>query len=140
MRRIRRLAVLPQVRKTWQLSERRACAILDVNRKMHYRSVKLDDPALRGRIKEIAAIRIRYGYSRIAVLLRREGWLVNVKRVRRIYREENLTIRTRRPSDVAQRACAKTGSYPTRRTRAGRWTSCTTCSPTAQRSGCCASR
>ena len=98
MRRIRRLAVLPQVRKTWRLSERRACAILDVNRKMlHYRSVKMDDPMLRGRIKEIAANRIRYGYTRITVLLRREGWAVNVKRVRRIYREENLTIRTRPP-------------------------------------------
>jgi putative transposase len=90
--------VLPQVRKAWQLSERRACAILDVNRKMlHYRSVKRDDPVLRRRIKEIAINRIRYGYKRIAVLLRREGWLINVKRVRRIYREENLMIRTKAP-------------------------------------------
>ena len=98
MRPLRRIAVLPQVRKTWQLSERRACAILDVNRKMlHYRSVKIDDPVLRRRIKEIAFNRIRYGYNRITVLLRREGWLVNVKRVRRIYREESLMIRTKAP-------------------------------------------
>ena len=90
--------MLPQVRKTWQLSERRACAILDVNGKMlHYDSVKTDDPVLRRRIKEIAASRIRYGYNRITVLLRRDGWRVNVKRVRRIYREENLMIRTRSP-------------------------------------------
>jgi putative transposase len=42
-------------------------------------------------------VRIRYGYERITVLLRREGWRVNRKRVRRIYREENLAIRTRTP-------------------------------------------
>jgi len=54
--------VLPQVRTAWKLSERRACAILDVNRKMlHYRLVKRDDPVLRRRIKEIAVNRIRYG-------------------------------------------------------------------------------
>jgi putative transposase len=98
VRRLRRTTVLPQIRKTWQLSERRACVILDVNRKMlRYRSVKTDDQVLRRRIKEIATNRIRYGHKRITVLLRREGWLVNVKRVRRIYREENLMIRTRPP-------------------------------------------
>lgn len=90
--------MLPKVRETWRLSERRACSILDVNRKMvHYVPVKRDDPVLRERIKEIAQMRIRYGYERITVLLRREGWRVNRKRVRRIYREENLTIRTKTP-------------------------------------------
>jgi putative transposase len=98
VRHIRRTTVLPKVRETWQLSERRACAILDVNRKMvHYVPVKSDDPVLRKRIKEIAEMRIRYGYERITVLLRREGWRVNRKRVRRIYREENLMIRTKTP-------------------------------------------
>jgi len=98
VRRLRRTTILPQVRNAWKLSERRACAILDVNRKMlHYRLVKRDDPVLRRRIKETAVNRIRYGYNRITVLLRREGWLVNVKRVRRIYREENLMIRTKAP-------------------------------------------
>jgi len=76
VRRVRRTTVLPQVRSTWRMSERRACAVLDGNRKMlHYRSVKCDDPVLRGRIKEIAWSRIRYGYRRITVLLRREGWM-----------------------------------------------------------------
>jgi putative transposase len=90
--------MVPNIRETWQLSERRACAVLDINRKMlHYRSIKRDDPILRTRIKEIAQVRIRYGYERITVLLRREGWHVNRKRVRRIYREENLAIRTRTP-------------------------------------------
>jgi len=64
---------------------------------LHYRSVKRDDAVLRTRIKEIAHTRIRYGYRRITVLLRREGWLVNVKRVHRIYREESLALRARAP-------------------------------------------
>jgi putative transposase len=90
--------MLPQVKERWRLSERHVCRLLDVNRKMvNYRCVKADDPVLRARIKEIAGIRIRYGYERITALLRREGWKVNRKRVRRIYREENLAIRTKSP-------------------------------------------
>jgi putative transposase len=52
---------------------------------------------LRMRIGEIAKVRVRYGYKRIHVLLRREGWLVNHKRVYRIYREEGLNLRAKRP-------------------------------------------
>jgi len=96
---VRRVKVLPHIRKVWQMSERRACAILTVNRRtVRYKSVRIDlTPALRMRIKELAATRIRYGQRRIYVLLRREGWLVNVKRVSRIYREEGLAIKTKTP-------------------------------------------
>ena len=99
MSRVRRKTVLPEIRKTWRLSERRACAILTVNRRaVRYRSVRSNDnAALRMRIKEIAAARIRYGQRRIYVLLRREGWHVNIKRVARIYRAEGLAIRTKTP-------------------------------------------
>ena len=97
--RIRRNAVLPQIRKLWRLSERRACEILRVNRRtVRYRSVRRNvDEALRMRIKAIAQVRVRYGQRRIHVLLRREGWIVNVKRVARLYREEGLAIRTKTP-------------------------------------------
>jgi putative transposase len=47
------------------------------------------------RIRDIAARRPRFGYQRIHVMLRREGWLVNKKRVRRLYRLEGLQLRTR---------------------------------------------
>jgi putative transposase len=97
--RTRRKAVLPEIRKGWQLSERRACAILTVNRRaVRYRPMRASiDAALRLRIKELAAARVRYGQRRIYVLLRREGWHVNIKRVARIYRAEGLSIRTKTP-------------------------------------------
>jgi len=62
-----------------------------------YCSKRKDDRALRLRICEIAATRVRYGYKRIHILLRREGWRVNHKRVYRIYGEEGLNLRRRRP-------------------------------------------
>ena len=49
------------------------------------------------RIKEIAETRVRYGYRRIHVLLRREGWPVNAKRVCRLYRELGLQLRNKSP-------------------------------------------
>jgi putative transposase len=49
------------------------------------------------RLKELAAARVRYGYRRLHILLRREGWQINAKRVYRLYCEENLGLRTRTP-------------------------------------------
>ncbi len=60
-------------------------------------SVAPDRGTLRTRIKEIAAARVRYGYFRIWILLRREGGAVNPKRVCRIDREEGLSMRVKRP-------------------------------------------
>ena len=44
-------------------------------------------------IEEIAETRVRYGYCRIHMLLRREGWSVNAKRVYRLYQELGLQLR-----------------------------------------------
>jgi putative transposase len=63
----------------------------------YYRAVKRDDEALRQRIRDIAGSRVRYGFERIFILLRREGWKDNHKRVYRIYCEEGLNLRSRRP-------------------------------------------
>lgn len=80
------------------MSERRGCGALRFQRSSHrYRSTAPDQAALRMRIKEIAAVRVRYGYFRIYILLRREGWQVNHKRVYRIYRQEGLSMRIKRP-------------------------------------------
>ena len=64
------------------MSIRRACACLRVDTSLyHYKSKRGDQAALKVRIKEIAATRVRYGYRRVHVLLRREGWPVNAKRM-----------------------------------------------------------
>lgn len=62
----------------------------------HYRS-RRDDRALTMRIREIAETHIRYGCQRIHILLRCEGWLVNHKKTHRIYCQEGLDLRTKRP-------------------------------------------
>jgi len=64
---------------------------------MLYRSVRPDQAPLIGRIREIAHTRVSYGHRRVHVLLRREGWAVNLKRVYRLYREEGLTLRRKKP-------------------------------------------
>jgi putative transposase len=68
-----------------------------------YRSRRDPQEALRRRLKELAATYVRYGYRRLTVLLRREGWPVNAKRVYRIYAEEGLTVRTKQRKKIARR-------------------------------------
>lgn len=46
-------------------------------------------------LRELAAMRVHFGYRRLRVLLRREGWRVNAKRIYRLYTEEGLTVRTK---------------------------------------------
>jgi len=63
----------------------------------YYRSHGRDDSAERARIREIAETRVRYGMWRIHTLMRREGWLINHKKTHRIYCEEGLNLRRKRP-------------------------------------------
>ena len=78
------------------MSERRACRVLTVDRaSVRYEAARPDDGPLRERLKALAQERRRFGYRRLHVLLRREGQVVNRKRVQRIYREEKLTVRRR---------------------------------------------
>jgi putative transposase len=63
----------------------------------HYKPHRDDQADLKQRIKEIAETRVRYGYRRIHVLLRREGWPVNAKRVYRLYKEMGLQLRNKTP-------------------------------------------
>ena len=82
----------------YRVGQRRACQVMLLQRSSwYYRHRKDKQVALRMRIREIAAVRIRYGYPRIHVLLRREGWNINRKRVYRLYREEGLNLRAKRP-------------------------------------------
>ena len=75
-----------------------ACRVMMISRSLYrYRSCAIDQTLLLLRIKEIAAARVSYGYRRIYVLLRREGWTINLKRVYRLDRLEGLCLYQRRP-------------------------------------------
>ena len=77
-------------------SQRRACALAGIDPRVYRRRSKRPaDMELRARIKELAAERRRFGYRRLHILLKREGWEVNWKKLYRIYREEGLTARPR---------------------------------------------
>lgn len=98
MKPARKRQLVDHARATWQVSIRRACRALPVDRSTyHYRSRRAGQAQLTERIKEMAATRVRYGYRRIHVLLRREGWPVNAKRVYRLYRELGLQLRNKTP-------------------------------------------
>jgi len=82
----------------WDVSIRRACGVLEVDRSTyHYKSRRPDQAGLEARIKEICATRMRYGYRRVHVLLQREGWRVNIKKTHRIYNALGLQLRNKTP-------------------------------------------
>lgn len=92
-----RRQVVEHVKAAVGVSERRAVRFTGFPRAtMRYRSLRAPQEELRVRIKEIADERKRWGYRMIHNRLRREGWLVNRKRVQRLYREEGLAVRRRR--------------------------------------------
>ena len=87
-----------------QVSERRAARLLELDRAtLRYRSYKDRQEGLRHRLRELAANRVRYGYRRLTVLLQRECWKVNAKRIYRIYSEKGLTARTPERKNLASR-------------------------------------
>ena len=84
------------IKERFQVSCVRACRLGGLSRAAWYRkSTAKDQTALRMRIRELALSRPRFGYLRIHVLLNREGWKVNRKRVHRLYRLEGLQVRMR---------------------------------------------
>nr|WP_241527303.1 IS3 family transposase [Sphingomonas turrisvirgatae] len=85
------------VRQLFDISERRACSILSVDRSsMRYAHRRSDDGDLRSRLREIALERRRFGYRRLGIMLAREGIVMNHKKLLRLYREENLRVRRQR--------------------------------------------
>jgi putative transposase len=92
---VRREAVA-HLKDVHEMSERRACRVIDcVRMTVRYRSRRPDDPRLRERLLALARERRRFGYRRLLIFLRREGFDVNHKRLFRIYREERLMVRKR---------------------------------------------
>ena len=86
------------VKTVFGVSVRRACRALQAPRSTyHYLPKRPPQDVLRKRIRELAETHVRYGYRRLHILLRREGWEINVKRVRRLYNLEGLQMRLKPP-------------------------------------------
>jgi putative transposase len=82
--------------QTHTVSQRRACRAIGADRSsVRYRSRRPDDGAIRARLRDLAAMRRRFGYRRLHILLAREGTHVNHKKLRRLCREERLQVRRR---------------------------------------------
>src|SRR5271167_3490576 len=80
-----------------ELSQRRSCGLMELYRATcRYRQRRGEDQPLRVRLRELAEARRRFGYRRLQILLEREGWQVNHKRVYRLYVEEKLSLRRKR--------------------------------------------
>ena len=91
--------------KAYDQPERHICRLFRLARSTkRYAPRKDPQMALRRRLRELAATRVRWGYRRLTVMLRREGWPVNAKRIYRLYREEELTVRTAKRKKLVQRA------------------------------------
>jgi putative transposase len=92
-----RRQLVREVRQAHHLSERRACGLFGITRWTNrYQSRRDPQTGLRMRLRELAGSRTRYGYRRLTVLLRREGWVVNAKRVYRLYRAEQRQVQTKK--------------------------------------------
>lgn len=104
VRPVRRRELVRHLQAAYGISERKACGAAGFGRASHrYTSRRDPQVELRIRLKDLAETRVRYGYRRLSILLRREGWPVNDKRIYRLYSEEGLSIRTRSPK--RRRSC-----------------------------------
>jgi putative transposase len=98
VRPVRKRELVRRVCDEWQVSIRRACrAFLVDTSSYHYKPCRRGQAEVEQRIREIAETRMRYGYRRVHVLLLREGWMVNIKRTRRIYVASGLQLRAKTP-------------------------------------------
>ena len=98
MRPSQRRELVPELMLRFGCSQRNALRIVGMSCSTYqYKSKRRDETALKLRIKEITDTRVHFGYRRVHVMLRREGHLDNVKRVYRIYRQEGLSLRLKRP-------------------------------------------
>lgn len=81
----------------YEISERRVCGVLGLWRDTcRYKSVANEQAVLRIRLRDLAYSRVSYGYRRLHILLQREGWAVNHKRVYRLYKQEGLMMRPKK--------------------------------------------
>jgi putative transposase len=99
---VQRRELVGWARDVWPISERRGCRLFLMDRSSHrYEQHRDPQQALRQRLKELAAVRVRFGYVRLWTMLRREGWKVSRKRVYRLYKLDGLEVRTKKRRKIA---------------------------------------
>ena len=98
-------------------SQRKACRLIGIAPKVYRYQQQARDTPLRNRLRELSSQRRRFGYRRLHLLLQREGWGMNIKKLYRIYKEEGLTVRKRggRKRALGTRAPMDTPSRPNQR-------------------------
>ena len=112
-------AIVEWLVESYAVSKRRACRLIQLYwSSYNYQPVKKDDRVLIMRIRDLVAACVRYGYIRITVLLKREGWSVGKKRVYRIYKAEGLEVRTKKRK---KRAAQRRVSLPAASASQERW-------------------
>src|SRR4029450_7303080 len=95
---VKQQEVMTYLMGRYEVRQRRACRVLQATRSLvYYRSRKDPLTALRLRMREVAQTRVRFGYRRLRVLLQREGWEVGKERFYRVYTEDGLALRRKRP-------------------------------------------
>ena len=100
---VEKRAAVVHAKETHGLSRSRACGLFGIPRSTYYyEAKKRDDEPLRQALKKAAGKRRRWGYRRLLVLLRRDGFADNHKRVHRLYREEGLQVRRRKKRKTAK--------------------------------------
>lgn len=92
------------------MSQRESCKLAGLSRVAARYQQSTTNDALEARIKELALEHNRYGYRRIWALLRREGWIMNLKRVRRLWKKNNLQVPKKKRKQRRQGLCAQ--QYP----------------------------
>ena len=103
------------MRTMWKVSVRKACRVLRFDPKSYrYRSRRPGQAPLESRIKEICQTRVRYGYRRVHVMLRREGWVINEKKTRRVYNEMGMQLRNKTPKRRVKAALRADRTPPSR--------------------------
>ena len=104
-----RRSAVNHLQQTYHVARRRACGLLDLHRSTyHYRPRPPRDEPLAAALRSCAAKRRRWGYRRLLLLLRRDGWTDNHKRIYRVYTQQRLQVRYRR----RRRTAAGRGQQP----------------------------
>mgnify|MGYP003796494665 CR=1 FL=1 len=95
----RRRQAVKQAIAVMEVSERRACRAINQPRstQRYQKLVSIDEDVLREKVIELASQYGRYGYRRVTALVRNQGWIVNHKRIERIWREEGLKVPQKQP-------------------------------------------